>query len=127
MIEPIGGRSACGPPSEVIRSCFTSKTRDSSEYAYDYLSGQLRMETGRNFTQLGREADVSAQAIQHFMSNSPWSAQAVHRQVQDEIGQTPGLRVGGVLVLVSNQRGAFHDTKKRGQKQPGVGVFPKKP
>jgi hypothetical protein len=36
--------------------------------------------------------------MQHFMSNSPWSAQAVIQHVQAEIAATPELR-GGVLIL----------------------------
>ena len=39
--------------------------------------------------------------MQHFMSNSPWSAWtvAVIQQVQAEIAATPGLERGGVLIL----------------------------
>ncbi|KJU83576.1 hypothetical protein MBAV_001677, partial [Candidatus Magnetobacterium bavaricum] len=29
--------------------CFKMKTRDNSEYAYHYMSGQLRMQDNRNF------------------------------------------------------------------------------
>jgi SRSO17 transposase len=57
------------------------------------------MDTGRNFANLSREVGASGQNLQHFMSNSPWSAQEVYRQVQQEIGQTPGLRAGGVMLL----------------------------
>jgi SRSO17 transposase len=81
------------------RMCFRTQTRDGSEYAFDYLSGQLRLETKRTFANLARTAAVSEQNMQHFMSNSPWSAQAVFRQVQAEIIATPALQSGGVLVL----------------------------
>ena len=37
--------------------------------------------------------------MQHFMSNSPWSAWAVIQQVQAEIAATPGLGQGCVLIL----------------------------
>ncbi len=57
------------------------------------------METDRNFANIGREVGISSQNMQHFMSNSPWSAPVVCRQVQDEIKQTPGLQAGGALLL----------------------------
>jgi SRSO17 transposase len=81
------------------RVCFRTQTRDGSEYAFDYLSGQLRLESKRTFANLARTAAVSEQNMQHFMSNSPWSAQAVFRQVQAEIVATPALQQGGMLVL----------------------------
>jgi SRSO17 transposase len=81
-----------------FRACFRTTTRDTGAYAYHYLSGQLRMETARNFANIGRHTDVPGQNLQHFMSISPWSAQAVFRQIQEEIAATPGL-AGGVLML----------------------------
>lgn len=77
---------------------FKTKTRDTSEYAHCYMSGQLRMEEKRNYTNIGCNTGIPAQNMQHFMSNSPWSAQAVIRQVQAEIAATPELQ-GGVLIL----------------------------
>jgi SRSO17 transposase len=82
-----------------FRSCFRTQTRDGSEHAFCYLSGQLRLEAKRTFVNLARSAAVSEQNIQHFMSNSPWPAHAVFRQVQAEITATPALQHGGVLVL----------------------------
>ena len=79
--------------------CFKTKTRNSGEYAYDYLSCLLRMETKRNYTNIGRAAGVAGENIQHFMSNSPWSVRAVLEQVQEEIKATPGLEQGSVLIL----------------------------
>jgi len=51
--------------------CFKTKTRNTGEYAYHYLSCLLRMETKRNYTNIGRAAGVAGENIQHFMSNSP--------------------------------------------------------
>lgn len=79
--------------------CFQTKTRDTSEYAYLYLSGLLRMETNRNFANIGRKTGVSEQNMHHFMSNSPWSAQAVMIQIQEEIVAIPLLQNGGVVIL----------------------------
>jgi SRSO17 transposase len=79
--------------------CFRTKTRDGAVYAYVYLSGLLRMEAKRNFANIGRKTNTPGQNIQHFMSNSPWSAQQVIRQVQQEIIAKSGLEQGGVLIL----------------------------
>ena len=37
-----------------FRGCFTTRTRDTSERAYDYLRAQLTMETERNFANMDR-------------------------------------------------------------------------
>jgi len=55
--------------------------------------------------------------MQHFMSNSPWSAWtvAVIQQVQAEIAATPGLERGGVLILNESANA------KTGEKSAGSG------
>jgi len=80
-------------------ACFKTKTRDTSEYAYHYLSGLLRLETKRNYTNIGRATGVAGENVQHFMSNSPWSAGAPLDQVLQEIKATPGLERGSVVIL----------------------------
>lgn len=83
-----------------FRGCFKTRTRDSSKRAYDYLRGQLTMDTKRNFANIDRTLNGGdGQPLQHFMSNSPWSGQAVFRQIQDEIKATPALQQGSVLIL----------------------------
>lgn len=57
------------------------------------------MEGNRHFSGIGRETGVEGQNIQHFMSNSPWSAEALYRQVQEEVKATPELTRGGVLLV----------------------------
>ena len=57
------------------------------------------MEKGLNFVNVGFNTGVPEQNMQHFMSNSPWSAWAVIQQVQVEIAATLGLEQGGVLIL----------------------------
>lgn len=84
---------------ERFRGCFKTRTRDGSGYAYHYLSGQLRMKTGRHFAGISREAEVSEQNLQHFMTCSPWSGAAVCRTVQEDLKGTVGLAHGGVLVV----------------------------
>ncbi len=84
---------------QCYRSCFRTCTRDTSEYAYHYLSGLLRMKESRNFVEIGHTTDQAGENIQHFMSNSPWSAQAVYKQVQEEIAAMLVLQTGGALIL----------------------------
>jgi SRSO17 transposase len=84
---------------ERYAECFKTKTRDTSEYAYHYLSGLLRLETRRNYTNIGRATGIAGENLQHFMSNSPWPMSEVSQQVREEIKATPGLERGGVLLL----------------------------
>ena len=84
---------------ERYRSCFKTQTRDGSAYARHYLSGLLRMEGNRHYSGIGRETGVAGHNIQHFMSHSPWSAEAVYRQVREEVKATPELTRGSVLLV----------------------------
>ena len=81
------------------RSCFKTQTRDGSVYARHYLSGLLRMEGNRHYSGIAREAGVEGQNLQHFMSNSPWSAEAVYRQVPEEMKAVPELTRGAVVLV----------------------------
>lgn len=94
--------------------CFRTKTRDGAPYAYTYLSGLLRMDAKRNFANIGRQSHTSGQNIQHFMSNSPWSAQEVIRQVQREVIAKPGFQRGGVLIIDESAE------EKAGEKSAGA-------
>src|SRR5262252_744792 len=83
-----------------FRGCFTTRTRDTSAHAYDYLRAQLTMDTERNFANMDRTLhEGDGQALQHFMSNSPWSGPAVFDQIQAEIKATPALAHGSTLIL----------------------------
>jgi SRSO17 transposase len=97
-----------------FKECFKTKTRDTSEYAYNYMSAQLRMEVDRNFANIGRATGVPEENIQHFMSNSPWLAQTVYDKVQAEISSTSGLE-NGVLVLDESS------DEKSGEHSAGAG------
>lgn|GEM_PF-242189 len=99
---------------ERYAECFKTKTRDTSEYAYHYLSGLLRLETRRNYTNIGRVTDIAGENLQHFMSNSPWPMRKVLEQVREEIKATPGLERGGVLVLDES-------ADQAGEKKAGAG------
>ena len=98
--------------------CFKTKTRDSTEHAWTYLRGLLGMKTGRNYANIARrvtDPDEDGQNLQQFMSDSPWEAQAVIQQVQQEIATTPGLQQGGVLLLDESA------DEKSGPKSAGAG------
>lgn len=100
---------------ERFRNVFKTKTRDTSSDAYDYLSGQLRLDGKRNMANISREAGVENQNMQHFISNSPWQAQSVYNQVQEEIRDTPGLDRYGALILDESA------TEKAGERSAGTG------
>ena len=83
------------------RACFKTKTQDPSEHAFTYLRGLLNMETKRNYANIARRVNGLAddgQALQNFMSDSPWDAQGVFDQIQADIQARPELR-GGMLTL----------------------------
>jgi SRSO17 transposase len=72
------------------------------------------METNRNYTRIGRATGVAGENVQHFMSNSPWSAQVSLDQVRQEIEATPGLERGSVLILDES-------ADQAGEKMAGAG------
>ena len=58
------------------------------------------MESDRNFAGIANSMENSdGQALQHFMSNSPWSGQGVFEQIRDEIKEKPEVHPGSVLIL----------------------------
>jgi SRSO17 transposase len=83
-----------------FRGCFKTCTRATSGRAYDDLRGQLTMDGERNFANMARNmTGDDGQALQHFMSISPWSGPAVFEQIQAEITATPALAHGSTLIL----------------------------
>jgi SRSO17 transposase len=85
---------------ERFRDCFTGRTRDPSRKAYDYLRAQLTMDTERNFANIERSLNrTDGQALQHFMSNSPWAGAGVFQRIHMEITATPALAQGSTLIL----------------------------
>jgi SRSO17 transposase len=80
--------------------CFRTRRHDTSTNAYTYMRGLLTMEDQRNFTNIERRLlGGDGQALQQFMSDSPWSGQSVLRQIQAEISGHPSLQSGGLLIL----------------------------
>jgi len=56
------------------------------------------MKTDRNMSEIAREAGVSEQNMQHFISQSPWSGSDMIKQVQQAVCERPELQ-GGILIL----------------------------
>jgi SRSO17 transposase len=84
---------------ERYSACFQTTTRDSSDYALDYVSGLLRMKEGRNFTNIAKTSGQSPQNLHHFMTHSPWPAQEVLIQDRQEIAEIAAGARGGVIIL----------------------------
>jgi SRSO17 transposase len=95
--------------------CFTTRTRDSSPPAHDYLRAQLTINRARNFANIERRLrGGDGQRLQHFMSYSPWSGASVFEQIRREIVSTPELREGGTLILDESA------DEKAGEESAGV-------
>ena len=82
-----------------FRASTQTTTRDTSEYGLCYLSGLLRMDTKRTMANIGRMTAIGTQNMQHFVSNSPWSARAVIRDIQDDIKAHSEFQSGAMLAL----------------------------
>lgn len=72
------------------------------------------METDRNLANVGRKTGVSGQNLQHFVSNSPWSGDAVVLAVEDEIRVHPAFQEA-ILVLDESAE------EKAGEHSAGAG------
>ena len=85
-----------------FRPCFKTTTHDASFHAWVYLRGVLTMTSKRTFANIARriiDPTDDGQALQQFMSDSPWSAQSVIAQVQSDLAASPALHPGGRLIL----------------------------
>jgi len=111
---------------ERFHDCFTTRTRDNSEQAYIHMRGQLTMESDRNFAHIEeRVANGDGQALQHFMSNSPWSDRKVFIQLQHEVSQTAGVEQGSTLILdeSADEKAGDESAGASRQKWPAAGPY----
>ena len=76
-----------------------TKTRDTSQYGYQYLSGLLRMKTQRNMAEIGRQTGMAGQNVHHFMSNSTWSGRTLIDAVQGEVRYHPKFQDEAIVVF----------------------------
>ena len=86
-----------------------TKTRDSSSYGFDYLSGLLRIETKRTMANISRKTGRPYQNMHHFMSNSPWSGPGLIAMVQNEVKRHPEFQEAiAILDESADERAGNH-------------------
>jgi SRSO17 transposase len=60
----------------------------------------MTMEKDRHFAGIANQIEsADGQALQHFMSQSPWEEEGVYEQIQSEIAAIPALQKNGLLIL----------------------------
>jgi SRSO17 transposase len=86
-----------------------TKTDDTSEYGFHYISGLIRMQAKRNMANIGRKTDVPEQNMQQFISDSPWPGRELIGAVQLDIGFREEFS-GGVLLIdeSANEKAGEH-------------------
>ena len=85
---------------ERYHQLFITRTRDTSLHAYFYMRALLTFETARNFKNIDRRlGGGDGQALQHFMSVSPWAAPAIFRQIQADLTPLAALWSESLLIL----------------------------
>jgi SRSO17 transposase len=79
---------------------FQNRTKSVAKSAKDYLHGQLFTQQQMNLTQYCREVPESEyEAMQHFISDSPWDDTALIKQVQNDVCHLLGDPNDGALIL----------------------------
>ena len=76
-----------------------TRTRDTSQYGLDYISGLLRMGIKRNINNIARTTGVPEQNMQQFISDSPWSGYDLITVLQQDIGYHPQFQQESVLLI----------------------------
>ncbi len=75
-----------------------TKTRDTSEYGYHYLSGLLRMDSDRHISGIARVAGIPEQNLQQFITDSPWVGEDLIAVLQQDISSLSHYQQGSVLI-----------------------------
>lgn len=79
---------------------FQTQTRSVVKPAVDYLQGQLFTKQHQNLTQYCREVpDSDYEAMQHFISDSPWNSEGLLKQLRKDVCQLLGDPTDGALIL----------------------------
>ncbi len=76
-----------------------TKTKDTSQYGYHYISGLLRMPAQRTISNIARTAGVEKQNMQQFISDAPWEGQELIGSVRTAIALRSEFQAGSVLLL----------------------------
>lgn len=81
-------------------SFFPTRTNSAAKPAKDYLHGQLFTKQRQNLVQYCREVpDSEYEAMQHFISDSPWDDAKLVKQLQNDVCQLLGEKTDGALIL----------------------------
>jgi SRSO17 transposase len=84
---------------ETYRFYLKTRTHDGSSHGLTMLKGYFLMETGRNYVKIEQTVTShlkDGQALQQFMSDSPWETDGIFQQVRQDIVEKFQLR-GGML------------------------------
>jgi lambda repressor-like predicted transcriptional regulator len=84
------------------------------------------MEQGRSMAGISRQTGVNEQAMQHFISQSPWAASSTIQRMQTEIAIRPELQEGTMLLQGTCKVKAKHKEQGQGlrreQRKSGDGL-----
>ena len=75
-----------------------TKTRDTSDYGFHYISGLIRLDSKRNMSHIGRQTGQPEQNMHHFISKSPWSGRDLIEALQGDM-LASGVFTDAVLVI----------------------------
>jgi SRSO17 transposase len=87
-----------------------TKTDDTSDYGFHYLSCLMRMETKRTMANIARTSGVPIQNMQQFISDSPWSGPHLIGAICNEISARPEFARGSVLIIDESADAKSGDT-----------------
>ena len=97
-------------------SFFQTQTKSVAKPAKDYLHGQLFTQQQMNMVQYCREVPNSEyEAMQHFISASPWKDERLKIRVQSDVCRLLGASTDGALILDES------GIPKQGKMSVGVG------
>jgi len=87
-----------------------TRTRDTSQYGLDYISGLIRMKTKRNINNIARTVGVPEQNMQQFISDSPWLGYDLISVLQQDISTHPHFQEKSVLIIdeSANEKAGKH-------------------
>lgn len=115
-----------------FRRLMRTKTHDTSAYGVEYVSGLLRMSSQRNITEISRQAGITSQNMQQFISDSPWAGEGLIDGVQGEVKVHPAFAEAVAVIdesadakagEVSVGAGRQHNGRLGKIEQSQVGVF----
>lgn len=84
---------------ERYRAYLITKTDDTSDYGFHYLSCLMRMETKRTMASIARASGVPIQNMQQFISDSPWSGPGLIGAICHEISTHERYSSGSILII----------------------------